>query len=50
MKKDHPFGWSLLYYWIPLTSSGLSFGGSGMTDGISTLLSSPSFGGGGGGG
>ena len=41
----------LIHYFIPLTSSGLSFGGSGMTDGISTLLSLPSsFGGGGGGG
>lgn len=40
----------LIHYLIPFTSSGLSFGGSGMTDGISTLLSSPSFGGGGGGG
>ena len=29
----------LIHYLIPLTSSGLSFGGSGMTDGISTLLS-----------
>ena len=38
----------LIHYFIPFTSSGLSFGGAGMTDGISTLPSS--FGGGGGGG